>query len=212
MKMHKRLAATVALLACLAATVTQAEVVSGLQRLEAFTAELQSLRAQFVQSLFDAQGETVQESRGTVVLQRPGRFRWEYQLPYEQLIVADGEKLWVYDTELQQVTVKQLDNALGNAPIMLLSERRSLEEDFIIHDLQPRDGLQWVELEPRVKDTDFTRIALGMDEQGMKVMELRDSFGQATEVRFVNLEINVTPAADAFVFEPPPGVDVIGAP
>ncbi|MDH3453190.1 MAG: outer membrane lipoprotein chaperone LolA [Gammaproteobacteria bacterium] len=206
------LLAAVVLLGCLAMTGARAQDVSGLQRLETFTAQLESLRAQFVQSLFDAQGKAVQESRGTVLLQRPGRFRWEYRLPYEQLIVADGEKLWVYDTELQQVTVKPLDNALGNAPIMLLSERRPLQEDFTIHDLQPRDGLQWVELEPRVKDTDFSRITLGMDEQGMKVMELRDSFGQATEVRFFNLEINVTLAADAFVFEPPPGVDIIGTP
>ena len=207
-----RLIAAVSLLGCLVLEGAHAQTAGGLQRLEAFTAGLDSLRAQFVQSLFDAQGNTVQESRGTVLLQRPGRFRWEYRLPYEQLIVADGEKLWVYDSELQQVTVKELDNALGNAPIMLLSERRPLQEDFIIHDLQPRDGLQWVELEPRVKDTDFTRITLGMDEQGMKVMELRDSFGQATEVRFVNLEINVAPAAGSFVFEPPPGVDIIGTP
>ncbi len=212
MTMPRRLYVTLALAAWLTSTAVNGQDVSGLQRLEAFTAQLESLRAQFVQSLYDAQGKAVQESRGTVLLQRPGRFRWEYRLPYEQLIVADGEKLWVYDTELQQVTVKQLDNALGNAPIMLLSEPRPLQEDFIITDLQPRDGLQWVELEPRVKDTDFTRIALGMDEQGMKVMELRDSFGQATEVRFVNLEINVAPAADAFVFEPPPGVDIIGTP
>jgi outer membrane lipoprotein carrier protein len=200
------------LVGCLALPGAAAQTDNGLQRLEAFTAQLESLRAQFVQSLFDAQGKAVQESRGTVLLQRPGRFRWEYRLPYEQLIVADGEKLWVYDTELQQVTVKELDNALGNAPIMLLSERRPLAEDFIIHNLQPRDGLQWVELEPRVKDTDFTRITLGMDEQGMKVMELRDSFGQATEVRFVNLEINVVPAAGSFVFVPPAGVDIIGKP
>jgi outer membrane lipoprotein carrier protein len=200
------------LVGCLALPGAAAQTDNGLQRLEAFTAQLESLRAQFVQSLFDAQGKAVQESRGTVLLQRPGRFRWEYRLPYEQLIVADGEKLWVYDTELQQVTVKELDNALGNAPIMLLSERRPLQEDFIIHNLQPRDGLQWVELEPRVKDTDFTRITLGMDEQGMKVMELRDSFGQATEVRFVNLEINVVPAAGSFVFVPPAGVDIIGKP
>lgn len=207
-----RLICAASLLGFLALPGAHAQTDNGLRRLETFTAQLDSLRAQFVQSLFDAQGKAVQESHGTVLLQRPGRFRWEYRLPYEQLIVADGEKLWVYDTELQQVTVKTLDNALGNAPIMLLSERRPLQEDFVIHNLQPRDGLQWVELEPRVKDTDFTRITLGMDELGMKVMELRDSFGQATEVRFVNREINVTPAAGSFEFVPPAGVDIIGAP
>lgn len=211
MKRCARAIAVAALLGCLAPVGADTGP-TGLQRLEAFTAQLDSLRAQFVQSLFDAQGKSVQESRGTVLLQRPGRFRWEYRVPYEQLIVADGEKLWVYDTELQQVTVKQLDNALGNAPIMLLSERRSLQEDFIVRDLAARDGLQWVELEPRVKDTDFTRIALGMDEQGMKVMELRDSFGQATEIRFLDLELNVRTTPDSFVFVPPPGIDVIGAP
>ena len=165
-----------------------------------------------MQSLFDAAGEVVQESRGTMVLQRPGRFRWDYSQPYEQHIVADGQKLWIYDTELQQVTVKGLDNALGNAPINLLSQRRPLTEDFLVRELPSHDGLQWVELEPRIKDTDFTSITLGMDVEGMKVMELRDSFGQRTQIRFMDIQLNAATDPGMFDFQPPAGVDVVGQP
>lgn len=186
------------------------EAGAGLDRLHAFTANLRSLSANFAQSLYDDQGETIQESRGTLLLQRPGRFRWDYTQPFQQLILADGKRLWIYDSELEQVTVKKLDQALGNAPIMLLSEDRPLEEDFSIRELGNRAGLEWLELEPRVKDTDFQKIFLGLDETGMKVMELRDNFGQATQIKFHEREINRKTDDKAFHFEPPPGVDVIG--
>jgi len=199
-------------LLCLAAGPAPAQPISATARLEQFTAGLDSLRARFVQSLFDAAGQVVQESSGSMVLQRPGRFRWDYEQPYEQHIVADGSRLWIYDTDLQQVTVKALDNALGNAPINLLSQRRPLTEDFELREQPSHDGLQWVELEPRIKDTDFSSITLGIDVEGLKVMELRDSFGQRTEIRFLDIELNVATRPELFAFEPPPGVDVVGKP
>ncbi len=189
-----------------------AQPLTGTERLQQFTDELQSLRADFTQALIDADGRPVQESQGSVVLRRPGRFRWDYRLPYEQHIVADGKRLWIYDPDLRQVTVKELDDALGNAPINLLSHRRALADEFLIRDLPSRDGLQWVELQPRIKDTDFTRITLGIDIEGMKVMELADSFGQATRIRFTGVEMNTVSSDEVFEFEPPAGVDVIGSP
>lgn len=183
---------------------------SGIERLNTFTSQLKSFRADFSQTVYDANSEPLQESKGTVVLQRPGRFRWDYQKPYSQLIVADGEKLWVYDSELKQVTVKNQSETLGQAPIMLLSGNRPLEEQFNLKSLGPRENLEWVELVPKVKDTDFTVVYLGLDAEGLKVMELRDNFNQATQIVFENLELNVPTSDQQFTFTPPPGVDVLG--
>lgn len=183
---------------------------SGLQRLQAFSGEMHSLRANFIQTLFDANGRQIRESGGTLVLRRPGQFRWDYEHPFAQQIIADGEKLWVYDAELEQVTVRPQDGALGQAPIMLLSEARPLDADFETRDLGAREGLEWVELKPRVQDTDFRVIYLGLDEQGLKVMELRDHFEQVTQIRLDQVRYNAATDPAEFAFEPPPGVDVIG--
>ena len=183
---------------------------SGIERLNTFTSQLKSFRAAFVQTVYDADSEPLQESKGTVILQRPGRFRWDYQKPYTQLIVADGEKLWVYDSELKQVTVKNQSEALGQAPIMLLSGNRPLENQFKLKSLGPREGMEWVELVPKVKDTDFKVIYLGLDSVGLKVMELRDNFNQATQIVFEQLQLNVPTTDEQFTFTPPVGVDVIG--
>lgn len=197
---------------CLLLMMTQAHADSGIERLQTFSSQLKTLRANFVQSLYDQQQKVVQTTEGSVLLQRPGRFRWDYQKPYLQQIISDGANLWIYDTDLAQVTVKPFDNALGAAPIGLLSENRPLAEDFNLKELGPRENLLWVELEPKVKDTDFTIIYLGMDEAGMRVMELRDTFGQVTQIQFKDTQLNTDIAADTFMFVPPAGVDVIGTP
>ena len=184
----------------------------GIERLQKFSSEMATFKATFVQSLYNEHDQAVQKTEGSVVLKRPGKFRWDYSKPYEQQIVADGERLWIYDTELAQVSVKKTDNALGAAPIGLLSENRPLQDDFILTELGPREGLYWIELEPKVKDTDFQKIYLGLDSVGMRVMELRDSFGQATQIQFNSIEVNVAISDDAFKFTPPPDVDVIGTP
>jgi chaperone LolA len=183
----------------------------GVARLQKLTGELKSFQAGFVQTLYDADSNPVQESRGAVILKRPGRFRWDYTEPYPQQIVADGEKLWIYDTELAQVTVKPIDQALGSAPILLLSSNKPLGEEFDLRDLGSREGLEWVELTPKVQDTDFNKVYLGLDGRGISVMELRDSFGQATQIRFNDFELNVDAPEKLFKFTPPAGVDVIGA-
>ena len=181
-----------------------------IERLDRFTTGLSSFSAGFVQIVYDEEQRPVQESHGQAWLQRPGLFRWEYETPYQQTIVADGERLWIYDEDLDQVTVKKVERALGTAPIMLLSRREPLEEQFEIMDRGKREGLYWVELQPRVDDTDFRRIFLGFDDQALKVMELRDRFDQATQIRFHHVRLNPELATDRFEFTPPAGVDVIG--
>lgn len=127
-----------------------------------------------------------------------------------QSIIADGERLWIYDIDLEQVTVKKLDQALGNAPIMLLSNNHPLDKDFELLDLGTREGLAWVQLQPKVRDTEFEQIYLGFSETALAVMELRDQFGQATQIRFNNFKMNIPADDRLFVFTPPAGVDVIG--
>lgn len=200
--------AVIALATCLCA---QANAGEALQRLQEFTSQLKSLSAGFVQSLYDTDGNEIQESSGVVVLKRPGKFRWDYRKPYHQLLVANGERFWIYDSELQQVTEKRTDEALATAPVVLLSRGIPLADQFELKELGEREGLSWVELLPKVKDSDFERIFLGLDADGLKVMELRDSFGQATQILFHSVELNIAASDDLFEFEPPEGADVIRA-
>lgn len=181
-----------------------------LERLKDFTQGLESFTAGFVQTRYDEDQEPIRESKGLAWLKRPGLFRWEYREPYQQMIVADGERLWIYDVDLEQVTVKKTERALGTAPIMLLSDSQPLSEQFNLTDLGKREGLYWVRLKPRVDDTDFTEIYLGFDDRSLKVMELRDRFDQATQILFNNVELNPEVSPERFRFEPPEGVDVIG--
>lgn len=180
------------------------------ERLERFTGGLESFTAGFVQTLYDEDQQPVEESHGQAWLQRPGLFRWEYETPYEQTIVADGEQMWIHDEDLEQVTVRKVERALGTAPIMLLSESEPLSEQFEITDRGRREGLYWVELRPKVEDTDFHRIFLGLDDESLKVMELRDRFDQATQIRFHHVRLNPEIDPERFEFTPPEGVDVIG--
>lgn len=181
-----------------------------LERLQDFTQGLESFTAAFEQTRYDEEQQPIRKSSGQVWLKRPGLFRWEYLEPYRQTIVADGERLWIYDVELEQVTVRKTERALGTAPIMLLSDSQPLSEQFDLTDLGKREGLYWVRLEPKVDDTDFRAIYLGFDERSLKVMELRDRFDQATQIVFNNVELNPDISAKRFRFEPPDGVDVIG--
>ena len=200
----------ISIVAVLSLVFTSPVNASALERLQSFISQLETFQAGFVQTLYDADSKPIQESKGAVILKRPGRFRWDYRDPYVQSIIADGEKLWIYDTDLEQVTVKVLDEALGNAPIMLLSNNRPLDADFELRDLGAREGLEWVELQPKVRDTDFEKIYMGLNETALVVMELRDQFGQATQIRFNDFEMNISAADQLFEFTPPAGVDVVG--
>ncbi len=183
-----------------------------IQRLDKFFAEVKSFNGSFIQTVFDEQGEVVQNAAGDVALNKPGRFRWQYTQPYPQLILADGEYLWIYDEELLQASAKPIDEALGNAPIMLLTDIRPLNQDFEITEATTRDGLNWVELIPLVQDTEFHRIQIGFDENSIRKMELHDHFSQKTVIEFADLETNVAFKQDHFTFTVPEGVDVVGYP
>ncbi len=183
----------------------------GLEKLERFVATTASARAEFQQTVLDAQGHTVQQARGTMEFQRPGRFRWTYAKPYEQLIVGDGEKLWIYDRDLKQVTVRSLGEALGATPAALLAGSNDLGASFHLKEGGKGQGLEWVEATPKARETSFRRIRMGFDGAGALVaMELEDGLSQTTALKFFNLQRN--PALDParFRFTPPPGTDVIG--
>ena len=183
-----------------------------IQKLDRFFAEVQSFQGKFIQTVYDENDEVMQQSEGEVALLKPGRFSWQYTQPFPQLILADGEYLWIYDEDLQQASAKPIDTALGNAPIMLLTNVRPLTDDFEIKEAFNKDGLSWVELTPLVQDTEFHKIQIGLDDIGVKKMELQDHFSQKTVIEFVDLQTNVSFKPDQFTFVAAEGVDVVGYP
>ncbi len=184
--------------------------VNGAARLDAFLSGLDSMRARFVQSLVDAEGRMLEESEGVLLLNRPGRFRLSYEKPYEQLYIADGERVWMYDRDLEQVTVRLQEQALGSTPALLLSGSEPLEKNFTIEELGTHEGYQWLRLKPRTRDSEFEYFRLAMEGDVLRAMEMVDGFGQTTRIYFYTVERNVPVRADAFKFTPPPGVDVVG--
>lgn len=179
-------------------------------RLKAFFEEVDSIRADFVQQVLNPQNQALQQTSGTMLLSRPGRFRWDYTKPYRQLIVANGEKVWLYDVDLEQVTVKKFDAAMGSTPALLLSSGANIEDNFSVRDLGMKNDLAWVELTPKNKDSGFEKLLLGFGEHNLQHMELQDSFGQLTRLSFTNIERNPELESAQFDFVPPAGVDVIG--
>ncbi|QMU60687.1 MAG: outer membrane lipoprotein chaperone LolA [Gammaproteobacteria bacterium] len=194
------------------AILGQAHASDAIQRLDKFFSDVNSFEGQFRQIVYDEDGEVVQEAKGDVALDKPGKFRWQYTQPYPQLILADGEYLWIYDEDLLQASAKPIDTALGNAPIMLLTNIRPLTDDFEVKDADVKEGLNWVELTPLVQDTEFLKIHIGLDENGVKMMELQDHFSQKTIIEFINLKTNVSFEPDRFKFIAAEGVDVVGYP
>ncbi len=176
-----------------------------------FFARLDSFEATFTQRVVDAGGELVQESSGEVWISKPGRFRWDYRSPYRQLIVADGERLWNYDVDLEQATVSAIDDTLTSTPAMLLSGARPLAEVMTVTSLPDQDdGLDWYRLDPRDADAAVEAVRIGFRNGELAVIEVRDSFGNRTRIRFSNIRINPPLDPALFRLELPPGTDVIG--
>ena len=190
-----------------AASIAHATSVDSLR---AFVRESQTARAHFTQSVLDRNGRSVSQASGVMSFSRPGKFRWTYDKPYEQLIVGDGVKLWIFDKDLNQVTVRKLDEALGSSPAALLAGNNEIEKFFALSEAGSRDGLNWLEASPKSKDTMFAAVRMGFAGNTLKQMELKDSFGQTTVIRFDKLERNPRLPADQFKFAPPKGADVIG--
>jgi outer membrane lipoprotein carrier protein len=182
---------------------------ASVERFQSYLRTTQAARADFQQKVFDKTGKLVQESRGSFSFLRPGRFRWAYVKP-PQLIVGDGERVWIHDADLNQVTVRRASRVLGATPAALLAGASDLDKAFELVDAGTKDGLEWLEAKPREQDSGFERIRLGMSASGVEAMELVDHFGQTTVLRFSNLERNPQFDAGTFRFTPPKGVDVLG--
>ena len=183
---------------------------SSLDRFKDFVRNTQAARADFEQKVYDRTGKLSQESKGSFVFQRPGLFRWVYAKPVDQVIVGDGERVWIHDRDLNQVTVRKLSRALGSTPAALLAGSADIEKAFQLSDAGAKDGLEWLEATPLERDAGFEHVRMGFDAEGLRAMELFDHFSQRTVLRFENLRRNPKVDKSEFRFEPPKGADVLG--
>jgi outer membrane lipoprotein carrier protein len=181
----------------------------GLDDFLAFNSATKAATAQFSQQAFDRAGKVVDRSSGTFAFARPGKFRWAYEKPHKQLLVADGAKLWIYDPDLAQVTVKRIDQAISSTPAALLAGKDDITKLFTLRDAGTAGGLAWVEALPKAKDTGFDRVRLGLSGRTLAAMELYDQLGGHTVLRFTDLKAGAALPPDTFHFTPPPGADVI---
>jgi outer membrane lipoprotein carrier protein len=180
-----------------------------IEKLKAFAAQTQSARASFTQTVRDKDGATIQTASGKLVFARPGKFRWEYEKPYQQIIVGDGQKLWVYDKDLNQVTVKKMEGALGSSPAALLAGSNDIEKYYNLDAKGAKGGLDWLEAYPRDEDSMFSKVRMGFKGNMLDAMELYDQMGQVTVIRFGKLQRNPKLADNLFTFTAPAGADVI---
>lgn len=183
---------------------------SGLDQLHAFLEHTKSATATFRQTVTRRDGRGSQSSSGTFAFERPGRFRWVYEKPYAQVIVGDGQRIWVYDHDLNQVMVRNLDAALGQTPAALLAGDNALEKNFTLVAAGDADGLAWVDAVPKAHDSQFKSIRIGFADDLPQRMELTDAFGQTTTLVFADMKRNPSLPPESFVFTPPKGADVVG--
>jgi outer membrane lipoprotein carrier protein len=203
-KNKMRLLAGAALIAC--AGAAQA---SALEQFKTFVSGTKSARGEFTQQqVRSTPGKVAPVSTGTFVFARPGKFVWTYQKPYEQLLQADGDMLYVFDKDLNQVTTRKLGNALGSSPAAILFGSNDLEKNFTLSEAGTREGLEWLDAKPKNKDTSFEQISIGLKNGVPEAMDLKDAFGQTSKLRFTNFQRNPTLAANFFKFEVPKGADV----
>jgi chaperone LolA len=195
------------LLATLLAWPVLAAPASPVQR---YFQELRTLRADFIQRVYDERGRITQTSSGRMLMQKPGLFRWDYRAPAAQVIVADGARLWTYDIGLAQVTVRKLDKALSATPLALLSGTTPIDESFTVSGVRNRDGLNWYELIPRQDQPEFRVLRVAFKGDTLVTLEIEDGLGQRTRLDFQALERNPTIDPAQLRFTPPPGVDVVG--
>jgi outer membrane lipoprotein carrier protein len=193
----------------LATGLSLAASASGLDDFLAFNAATKTATAKFEQLVFDRSGKVVDRASGTFAFARPGKFRWTYEKPHPQVLVGDGTRLWIHDPDLNQVTVKRIDNAISSTPAALLAGKDDITALFTLRDAGTADGLAWVEATPKAQDTGFERVRLGLQGKTLAAMELYDQLGGHTMLRFSDLKANAPVAADTFRFAPPKGADVL---
>ncbi|MCU7859154.1 MAG: outer membrane lipoprotein chaperone LolA [Candidatus Thiodiazotropha sp. (ex Lucinoma kastoroae)] len=182
----------------------------GPQQLERFLKDLNTLQADFRQTLEQQDDGPVYISHGVFYLKRPGLLRWEYDAPGEQLIVADGDRIWLHDIELEQVSHRSQQAALKGTPAQLLSDLAPITDHFQVNDLGEQDGLSWVELLPKEKEAQFASVRLALNDNRLQRMVMVDNFGQTTRFFFDNVQRNPTLNDALFKFVPPSTIDLIG--
>ncbi len=198
------------LLALCSWSVMTAALADGVDDLKQFYQSTQAMRANFKQTVFDQKGRKLQEVNGTMLLQRPNKFRWDYQKPYEQQIISDGRQVFLFDIDLQQVTVRTVDKVLGTSPAALLAGGPNVEESFRLTRLLDFEGMQRVQAKPKQKDSGFQVVIISFDHSKLAEMRLVDAFGQSTHIVFSNVEVNPGLNSNQFLFSVPKGVDVVG--
>jgi len=201
------LCATLALLAAVPAAHAAAT-----DQLQSFVTSVKTARGEFTQKQIKGQGgdaKVAGTSSGTFAFSRPGKFTWRYVKPYDQLLQADGQTLYIYDKDLNQVTERKLDNALGSSPAAILFGSNDLSKNFDVKNGATRDGVEWLELTPKAKDTQFERIGIGFKAGNLEAMELRDAFGNTTLLTFTGMQKNPSLPAETFRFTVPKGADVM---
>ncbi len=188
----------------------------GLESLEKFIKSAKTGRTEFVQTVTapakDGQAVRTKKSTGSFEFSRPGRFKFVYKKPFEQFIVADGQTLWLYDVDLNQVSARKQAQALGSTPAALIAsapDMAALQADFTLTAAPERDGLEWVQATPKMKDSSLQYVRVGFKGADLAALDILDSFGQLSSMRFLNLEANVPLEASSFQFKPPAGVDLI---
>ena len=180
-----------------------------IEKLHAFIEQTRSAKANFSQEVIDSNGSVQQQASGTVQFQRPGKFRWTYDKPYEQIIVGDGEKLWIYDKDLNQVTRRNLDKALGSSPAALLAGADDIDRYFSLNAVGVKKKLDWLEVKPYDEDSLFEKVRMGFRGNALEVMELHDHFGQKTTITFSHMQRNPKTSPDLYTFTVPKGADVV---
>jgi len=197
-------------LALAAVLLARPAVAAANEHLDHFFNEVRTYQARFQQVVLDESFNPIEESSGRVVIKRPGRFRWDYEPPGEHRIISNGDKVWIYDVELDQVTVRSLEEAVGDTPAALLAGGAGLEAEFEVSDLGEVNGpLYWVRLVPREDDVGFEDIRIGFEDGRLRVMELVDGLGQTTRITMTDGVENAAVPEQRFSFTPPEGVDVI---
>ena len=204
--MRRTLQALAAVVLALGLQAAQADAVDTLR---AFTRDVKTGSASFTQTVTSPDGARKKTSSGSFEFSRPNRFRFAYSKPFEQLIVSDGSKVWLHDIDLNQVSVRLLDQALGGTPAALLAGG-SLEKDFELAAQPAKDGLDWVQATPRTKDGSVTQLRVGFRGKELAALEIIDAFGQRSQLLFTAVQQGLALPAERFRFVPPPGADVIG--
>jgi len=199
---------TILLLLCLLSFNAAAEDIIAIQQLRAFLENTQSLSARFQQKLVDEYGGLLQQSAGTLNMQKPGKFRWDYTLPYPQNIISNGKKIWMYDSELEQVNVRPYDQ-LKSSPVNLLDNKK-LDDQFVLESLPFTNNQYWVRLTPKSAESDFKKMLVGLQDGKIKSMRFKDNFNQQTDIQFEQLVVNPKFKKGNFEFVAPEGSDIMG--